>query len=316
MEDWFVRLFGPSLYLEDREARLTMTAHWEVHVARASGPTIARWQLGGQLRQLREKAAVDHAEIAAELGCSASKIYKIESGDVGTSRSDVIVMLNRYGITDERQRQTALDLQKQGKERGWWAKYGQLPNPYSMYIGLESAATAIRNFELAAVPGLLQTEDYTRALFDQQRLNDSPEELSRRLQVRMARQECLVEDPPVQLWAIIDEGALRRVVGGPAVMRAQLEHLVTLSQRNNINVQALPFSEGAHPGMLGSVSVLEFPEEVHTPVAYVESFAGDVYLEKEEDMRRVTVAYTHLHSSALSAAKTRDLIAAIAHELT
>ncbi|WP_326560128.1 helix-turn-helix domain-containing protein [Micromonospora sp. NBC_01796] len=285
-------------------------------MARASGPTIARWQLGGQLRQLREKAAVDHAEIAAELGCSASKIYKIESGDVGTSRSDVIVMLNRYGITDERQRQTALDLQKQGKERGWWAKYGQLPNPYSMYIGLESAATAIRNFELAAVPGLLQTEDYTRALFDQQRLNDSPEELSRRLQVRMARQECLVEDPPVQLWAIIDEGALRRVVGGPAVMRAQLEHLVTLSQRNNINVQALPFSEGAHPGMLGSVSVLEFPEEVHTPVAYVESFAGDVYLEKEEDMRRVTVAYTHLHSSALSAAKTRDLIAAIAHELT
>lgn len=285
-------------------------------MARASGPTIARWQLGGQLRQLREKAAVDHAEIAAELGCSASKIYKIESGDVGTSRSDVIVMLNRYGITDERQRQTALDLQKQGKERGWWAKYGQLPNPYSMYIGLESAATAIRNFELAAVPGLLQTEDYTRALFDQQRLNDSPEELSRRLQVRMARQECLVEDPPVQLWAIIDEGALRRVVGGPAVMRAQLEHLVTLSQRKNINVQALPFSEGAHPGMLGSVSILEFPEEVHTPVAYVESFAGDVYLEKEEDMRRVTVAYTHLHSSALSSAKTRDLIAAIAYELT
>jgi len=281
----------------------------EVHVARASGPTIARWQLGRELHRLREAAGVTHKEIAEELGCSESKIYKIESGDVGVSRSDVIVMLNRYGVQEARARQTALDLQKQGKERGWWAKFGQLPNPYSMYIGLESAATAVRNFELAAVPGLLQTESYAQAIFKQQGLTESPAERQKRLQVRMARQTCLIEEPLLQLWTIIDEGVLHRQVGGPEVQREQLRHLVEMSRQDNIDIQVLPFTEGAHPGMLGSVAILEFPEEVHTPVAYVESFAGDVYLEKEEDMRRVTLAYTHLHSSALSATKSRELIA-------
>jgi transcriptional regulator with XRE-family HTH domain len=305
-----------SLPSDTQKGTLSVFKSLEVTVARASGPTIARWQLGAQLKALREGAGVTHRDIGAELGCSDSKIYKIEAGDVGLGRADLLVMLGKYGVTDPQRRETMLDLQRQGKERGWWARYGQLPGPYSMYIGLESAATAVRNFELAVMPGLLQTEDYTRALFNQQRLNDSAEELERRVQVRLARQEtAFADDPPLQLWTIIDEGALHRRVGSAEIMHAQLLHLIEMSRHKHINVQVVPFSEGAHPGTLGSVAILEFPEDVHSPVAYVETFAGDVYLERDDDMARVTLAYTHLHSSALSATKSRELIAEIARDL-
>jgi transcriptional regulator with XRE-family HTH domain len=287
----------------------------EVDVARASGPTIARWQLGRELHRLREAANVSHKEVAAELGCSESKIYKIESGAVGVSRADVIVMLNRYGVTDDRTRQTALDLQRQGKERGWWAKFGQLPNPYSMYIGLESAATAVRNFELAVVPGLLQTEAYANAITSAAWPGQS-EEVRRRVKVRMTRQACLTEEPTLKFWGIVDEGVLRRQTGGPDVMRAQLRHLIEMSDRPNIELQVLPFSEGWHPGTVGSFSILEFPEGIHSPVVYVISQAGDAYLEREDDLRRVTLAYTHLHAAALSVSKSRELIAAIAKDMT
>jgi transcriptional regulator with XRE-family HTH domain len=301
---------------DTQKGTLSVFKNLEVTVARASGPTIARWQLGAQLKSLREGAGVTHRDIAAEIGCSPSKIYKIEAGDVGLARSDLLVMLGKYGVDDPQRRETMLELQKQGKERGWWARYGQLPGPYSMYIGLESAATAVRNFELAVMPGLLQTEEYTRALFNQQRLTDSAEELEKRVQVRLARQAAAFqEEPPLQLWTIIDEGALHRRVGSAEIMRAQLQHLIVMSKRKNINVQVVPYGEGAHPGTLGAFQILEFQEDVHSPVAYVESFAGDVYLERDDDMARVTLAYTHLHSSALSPTKSRELIADIARTL-
>ena len=282
-------------------------------MSRATGPTIARWQLGRHLRQLRDAASVTHRQIAAELGCSESKIYKIEAGDVGVGRSDVIVMLDNYGVADDQHRATLLDLQRQGKERGWWAQYGQLPAPYSMYIGLESAAVAVRNFELAAVPGLLQTESYARALLDEQQML-SEAEREKRSQVRIARQRALEDEPTLALWVILDEAVLHRQVGGPAVMREQLQHLVDMSRKTNITIQVLPYGEGAHPGMLGSFAILEFPDEVHSPVGYAETLAGDIYLEKESDLNRVTVAYTHLHSSALSATKSRELIIEVARQ--
>jgi transcriptional regulator with XRE-family HTH domain len=288
----------------------------EVYVTRASGPTIARWQLGGQLRQLREAAGLTHQAIAAQLGCSSSKIYKIESGDVGAARADVLVMLTEYGVTDAQQRDGLLELQRQGKERGWWAKYGQLPAPYAMYIGLESAALAIRNFELAAVPGLLQTEAYARALLDQQQITQEEPERDRRRQVRVARQSCLTEEDPITLWAILDESVLHRQVGGAAVLRDQLRHLLEMGDRPNVHIQVLPFTEGAHPGMLGSIAILEFDPIVHSPVAYVETLAGDVYLERETDLQRVIVAYTHLQSSALSPSASRERIEAAVRALT
>jgi transcriptional regulator with XRE-family HTH domain len=287
----------------------------EVDVPRASGPTISRWQLGSQLKAMRESAKITQLQIAEVLGCSESKIYKIEAGDVGINRGDLLVMLDRYKVAeDDPRRETAFDLQKQGKQRGWWAKYGSLPNNYAMYVGLEGAATEVKNFELAVVPGLLQIEGYARAI-QTAAFPDQPEEAERRVELRMARQACLTEDPPLAFWAVVDEGVLHRRTGGDEVMRAQLRHLIDMGKQPNITIQVLPYSEGWHPGTTGSFSILEFPEGVHSPVAYVVSQAGDVYLEREDDMRRVTLTYTHLQTAALSASKSRDLIAAIAREL-
>jgi len=298
-----------------RKGTLSVLDFQEVMVPRASGPTIARWQLGSQLKAMREAVRITQLQIAEVLGCSESKIYKIESGDVGINRGDLLVMLDRYRVPeDDPRRETAFDLQRQGKQRGWWAKYGNLPSNYAMYVGLEGAATEVKNFELAVVPGLLQTEDYARAITTAA-FPDQPEDAERRVELRMARQACLTEDPPLKFWGIVDEGVLHRRTGGDKVMRAQLRHLIELAKRPNVTIQVLPFSEGWHPGTTGSFSILEFPEGVHSPVAYIVSQAGDVYLEREDDMRRVTLTYTHLQTAALSQAKSRDLIAAIAREL-
>ncbi len=287
----------------------------EVDVPRASGPTIARWQLGAQLKGLREAAKITQLQIAEVLGCSESKIYKIESGDVGINRGDLLVMLDRYKVgEDDPRRETAFDLQRQGKQRGWWAKYGNLPSNYAMYVGLEGAATEVKDFELAVVPGLLQTEGYARAI-GSANWPDQPEEVERRVELRMARQACLTEDPLLKFWGIVDEAVLHRRTGGDEVIHGQLRHLIDMGKQPNVTIQVLPFGEGWHPGTAGSFSILEFPEAVHSPVAYIESQAGDVYLEREDDMRRVTLRFTHLQTAALSQAKSRELMAAIAREL-
>jgi transcriptional regulator with XRE-family HTH domain len=286
-----------------------------VDVPRPSGPTIARWQLGSQLKAMREAAGITHSQIADVLACSESKIYKIEAGDVGINRGDLLVMLDRYKVSDDDpRRSSALDLQSQGKQRGWWAKYGTLPTNYSNYVGLEGAATEIRSFELATVPGLLQTEDYARAITSAA-FPEQPDEVERRVGLRLARQACLTEDPPLRFWGIVDEGVLHRRTGGDAVMQAQLRHMVDTSRRPNVTIQVLPFAEGWHPGSAGSFSILEFPDGVHSPVAYIVSPAGEMYLEREDDVRRVTLTYTHLQTAALSASKSRDLIAALARQL-
>ena len=301
------------LYVRET-ARLEVLNSEEVDVTRATGPTIARWQLGRQLRGMREAAGMTHGDIASELGCSESKIYKIESGDVGINRGDLLVMIDRYRVMDAGLRAAVLDLQRQGKQRGWWARYGQLPNAYAMYVGLEGAATALRNFELGVVPGLLQTEAYAHAVISASRL-DSPDETARRVGLRIERQRCLTEDPALSLWAIIDEGALHRQIGGREVMRGQLQRLTEVMRLPNVTVQVLPFTEGWHPGTLGSFSILEFPDEVHSPVVYVETLAGDAHLEREDEVRRVTLVYTHMHAAALSASRSRELIAARAKDL-
>jgi hypothetical protein len=281
---------------------------------RPTGPTIARWQLGRQLREHRDGAGIAHSEIAGVLACSESKIYKIESGDVGVGRGDLLVMLDRYNVSDGI-RDTLLDLQRQGKERGWWARFGQLPNPYSMYVGLESAATTVKNFELALIPGLLQTTAYTRAVLRGQGLVGEDRDQERRVQLRLARQACLTDEPVLNLWTILDEGVIRRQVGGRQVMAEQLAHLVEMGKRPNVTVQVLPFGEGGHPGTLGSLAILEYPDDVHSPVAYIETYAGGMYLESADEMRRVNLAYTHMQATALSTSKSAEVIAAAAREL-
>lgn len=221
-----------------------------------------------------------------------------------------------YGVSGEAVRTPLLDLAKQGKQRGWWAGFGKLSNPYTMYLGLESAATVVRSFELAVVPGMLQTEDYARAVNGATLPGASDEKVEGRVRVRLARQEQLTADDPLEYWAILDEAAVRRVMGGPEVMRAQLERLLGLGELPNVTVQILPFAYGGHAGTLGAFTILEFPNDIHSPVVYTEGMAGDVYLESEADLRRCELAYSHLRAAALSDKQSRTLMGEIAKNLT
>lgn len=280
-----------------------------------TGPTLARLQLGKELQALREAAGLNHPEVAELLGCSVSKIYKLESGDVGLGKPDLTVMLDRYGIRDAASLKRLFELQRLGKQRGWWSRFS-LPGPYASYIGLESDATAIHNFQLAVVPGLFQTDEYSRALIASHRPTEPVPEVDRLVEVRTLRQrELLSRDPPATLLAILDEAVLRRQVGGPEVMRRQLQRLVDLGRLPNVTVQVVPFTHGGYVGTLGSISMLEFPEDLHSPVAYAETLAGDVYLESEVDVKRATDLMNQVRQAALNERRSAQLITAVVKDL-
>lgn len=271
-------------------------------------PTLRRRRLGAALRQLREQAEISREQVGEKLDCSASKIGRIENGDVGLNRRDLNDMLDMYGLDDPDQRQALLDLAREGKRRdGWWRKYSDLPNRYLRLIELEAVATSFRWFEPMVVPGLLQTEDYARAVIRATKPAVGEDEVERRARVRMTRQELLTRDDAPEFWTILDEAALRRVMGGPAVMRGQLEHLVQVAKLPNVTVQVLPFSHGGHEATTGAFALLRFPDK-DPDIVYVEGFAGDIYLEDEADVRRCSLVFDHLAAAALSPQKSIALI--------
>jgi hypothetical protein len=205
-------------------------------------------------------------------------------------------LLELYRVIDEAHRETLLALAKQGKQRGWFARFGDLPATYSRFIGLESAAVEMRDYEALVVPGLLQTEAYARALVVADPEFDA-EAVDTRVRVRMERQALLTQAEPLTFFAILDESVVRRQIGGSDVMREQRKHLVDMSELRNIIIQILPFSGGAYAGMAGSFAILEFRD---TPsVVYAENLTGDIYQEAD-DVRRYSVVFENLRAAALS----------------
>lgn len=276
---------------------------------RPIGPTIPRWQLGEQLGTWRERAHVSQAQIAARLGCSVSKIQKIEASEVGLVKVELEVMLAEYHLTDEALRAELFELQRLGKQRGWWSKFGAVPAPFATFLGLESAATRIKAFEPLVVHGLLQTEDYARAMAGTVAMTSDEEQRERQVRIRMERQETVFGEDPPEVWVILDEAVLRREVGSSSVMAGQLRHLLKLPP--GVTVQVVPFANGGYPGTLGAMTIFEFEERLHTPVVYVEGQAGNLYLEKEDDLRRCNLAYNHMTASALSRQESTKLIAEV-----
>ncbi|NJC71247.1 helix-turn-helix domain-containing protein [Planosporangium thailandense] len=277
------------------------------------GPTIPRWQLGEQLARMRETAGISQAEIADRLGCSVSKVQKIEAGDVGIVRAELLLMLDVYGVTDAEVRDSLMELQRLGKQRGWWSTFGQVPAPFATFLGLESAATAIRVFEPLVVYGLLQTEDYARAIaetWDGGVLAE--EQVDRQVKIKLERRQRVLDEHAPDLWVILDEAVLHREVGGKAVMAAQLKHLASMAKR--MTLQVVPFERGGYPGLRGALTIFEFDERMHSPVAYVEGQGGNLYMEKAEDLRRCAVAYNHITATALSKQESVKLIMAVAHQ--
>jgi transcriptional regulator with XRE-family HTH domain len=275
------------------------------------GPTIPRWQLGERLSRLRDKAAVSQPQIAERLGCSTSKIQKIEAGEVGVVRAELEAMLTEYKVADQVSRDELFELQKMGKQRGWWSKFGAVPAQFGTFLGLESAATVIKVFESLMVHGLLQTEAYARAIAETCKVGMTDDQVDRQVRIRLERQEQVFSEEPPSIWVLLDEAVLHREVGGKLVMGEQLQHLLSLPKF--ITLQVVPFHNGGYPGILGAFTIFEFDEKMHTPVVYVEGQAGNLYLEKEDDLRRSGVAYTHMTAAALSKQESAKMIAAVAH---
>lgn len=256
----------------------------EVLDYRRTGPTALRLVVGARLRQLREAAGISSAAAGYQIRASAAKISRMELGRTGFKPRDLADLLTLYGVTDETERATLLAMAEHASTPGWWQAYGDVIPPWlETYIGLEQAADVIRTWEPQVVPGLLQTPDYARAVV---RLDPhvSPAEVERRVALRAARRRIFDRPAPARLWAVIDEAALLRPIGGAAVLRDQLDHLIRGCELPYITIQVMPLDRGGHPALSGPVSILRFPQDALSDVVYLEQLAGAVYLDKPDDV--------------------------------
>ncbi|MFI1149731.1 helix-turn-helix domain-containing protein [Streptomyces sp. NPDC020817] len=270
-------------------------------------PTVSRRRLGSELRRLREISGMTTQQVAERLLISQPKISLLENGRRLVKPRDVRDLCGLYGVQDQRRVDHLMQLAGESGRQGWWNSYGDIP--YGAYIGLEAEAAAIRLYEPLVVPGLLQTPAYARAVIAGTIPHVTPEQAAARLQVRLRRQDRLrATGNQLRLWVVLDESALRRVVGSREVMRKQLDHLTHLSAQPHITLQVLPHDAGAHPGVSGQFSLLEFAEVGDVSVVYLERFTSDLYLEKRSDVRLYNDMYTHVQAQALSPDNTRQLI--------
>jgi transcriptional regulator with XRE-family HTH domain len=276
--------------------------------------TARRIILGAQLRRLREAAGITRADAGYTIRGSESKISRLELGRVGFKERDVADLLTLYGVGEGEERAQFLALARQANAPGWWHRYADLlPTWFETYIGLEQAASVIRTYELQFVPGLLQTADYARAVT---RLGHTdPVEVERRVELRMRRQELLTAVAAPTLWAVIDEAALRRPLGGPELSRAQLTHLIEMSELPNVSLQIVPFSYGGHAAAGGSFSLLRFPEPDLPDVVYIEQLSSALYLDKRPDVERYAAVMDRLCAQVDPPDRTAQIITRIRAEI-
>jgi Domain of unknown function (DUF5753)/Helix-turn-helix domain len=282
-----------------------------------AGPTVPRMILGNQLHRFREAAGISPDRAGYEIRASRSKISRMENGRVGFKERDVVDLLDLYGVTDEESRAGLMTLARQANAPGWWSKYGGdiMTDWFEEYLGLEAAASVIRAFELQFVYGLFQTEAYARAVTLLGNAAAPADEIDRRVSLRLKRQDLLTGPRPPQVWAILDEGALRRPVGGPSVMRGQLNRLIEVAQLRQVTIQVVPFSKGGHAAAGGSFTVLRFSASDVPDVVYIEQLTSALYLDKREDVDHYLEVMNNLSAEALTPAQTAQFIADIVKEM-
>jgi hypothetical protein len=276
---------------------------------------VLRMLLGSQLRRLREDADITPDQAGYAIRASRSKISRMETGRVGFKTRDVTDLLTLYGVTDESERSRFLYLAGQSSRPDWWTTYGDiLPDWFENYLGLESASSTIRTFELQFVHGLFQTEDYARAVTRLGHQTAPPAEIERRVGLRIKRQDLLTRADPPKIWSVMDEAALRRPVGGPAVMRAQFQHLIEVAELPHVTLQVVPFANGGHAGESGSFTVLRFEERDLPDVVYIEQLTGAIYLDQRSDVEHYLEVVDELSSEAPTPAETARFIQLVAWE--
>lgn len=280
--------------------------------------TVLARKLGGELLRLRDAAGLTQPQAAEALSATAAKVAKMERGWVPFRDPDIRTLCELYGVTDVKSIERLLHLAKTDRERrkakGWWNQYPELRSLVE-YVALEDIATGVRTWQGAFVPGLLQTPDYARALAVGNADWEDPDEIERFVEAKVARQARLADDGPLGLWALVGEGALRQLVGGRDVMRAQLGHLVEAARLPNVRVQVVPFLAGSHPGMTSAFSVVSFAEPGAMDVVYMDTASSTLWLESEADAVRHNARFERIARSGLALRDSVSLIERIREEL-
>ncbi|OIJ93696.1 transcriptional regulator [Streptomyces sp. MUSC 14] len=280
-----------------------------------NGPAVRRRKLGAELRMLRTGAGLTSGDAARLVGWHQSKVSRIETGASGVKPADVRSLLDAYGVRDGHLRELLLMLAGSdgaGDRHRWWHAYrGVLPPTYRDFISLESQASAMRTLETTVVPGLLQTPEYARAVTRAAVPDLDEERLDTLVEVRLARQDVLRSDPPLELCAVLDEAVLRREVGGPGVMARQLERLMEAARLPQVRLQVLPFGAGAHVGLTGPFVIFSFPSTSDLDVVVLDQLTSSLYLERKEDLKAYSEAFDTLRIHALSPEDSLDYIAGI-----
>lgn len=281
-------------------------------------PTVRGRRLRYELRRLREQRGLTIEQVAEQShgDWTASAISRWETGDRRVRPADLRALLDIYEVGGD-QREVLLTLAREARQRGWWQSYSSdaVPEWFQVYLGLEAEAASIHEYAAELVPGLFQTADYYRAFMRAAPAAGDDQAIERKIAVRAARQERLTADDPPECWAVLNEAAVRRIVGGTKVMRAQLDHIAALADRPHINVQVLPFRAGGHPAMDGSFIILGFPEAPDPDVVYLESQTGSLYLERLPEVDRYQAMFNHLVAKALGPEESIGLIAQAAAEM-
>ncbi|GGO29871.1 transcriptional regulator [Microbispora rosea subsp. aerata] len=287
-----------------------------IQIQSGSGPTALRILLGSQLRKLRESKGISRDQAGQCIRASESKISRMELGRVGFKERDVVDLLALYGVEDEETRSAVMNLVERANEPGWWHRYNDLlPSWFQAYVGLEEAAERIRTYEVQFVPGLLQTKEYARAVIMAGAVGAAPEEIARRVDLRLERQRILDGENSPKFWAVIDEAALRRPIGGADVMRGQIQHLIDLMNQPNVTIQVIPFNYGGHAAEGGAFSILRFADPDLPDIVYVEQLASALYLDKREEVDRYSEVMERLCAVSTTPAETVDLLRQIMAEL-
>jgi transcriptional regulator with XRE-family HTH domain len=279
-------------------------------------PTAVRRELGQRLRGLRTEKGMTVAEAAEQVGFSQSKLTKIELAQAVATRDEVLKMLDVYGETDPGQQALLLSMVRAGISKEWWEGHRALPPKFGSYLGLESIATVLQAYDTHLMHGLLQTPDYARALLRAVRPELLPHEIDRLVELRMRRQQILTraDPPPLTLWSVMDEAVLRRQIGGRETMYAQLLRLIERSELPNVTLLVMPNDLGAHAGLDGPLAMFQF-EAGARPVVHIEGQAGNLYLEKDDDLRRCQQTMNHILAAAPGPERSLALIRQVAKEM-
>ncbi|MZE76929.1 helix-turn-helix domain-containing protein [Streptomyces xinghaiensis] len=285
--------------------------------ARSGGaPTVLRLVLGKRLQDLRERAGLSFAEAGRALDVTHATVRRMEKAEVGLKIPYVEKLLRVYGVTDQRDIDAFVSLAREANQPGWWHRYRDvLPEWFSAFVALEGEASVIRAYEPHYVPGLLQTEAYARAVLRAGMPHAPQAEVERLAALRAERQSLLTKDDPPLLWVVMDETVLRRPIGGPEVMRAQIDRLIEATEMPRVRLQLMPFSAGPHPAMYGPFHIFRFPLPELPDVVYSESLVGAVYVDQRDDVSAFLEALDRMCAQAAPAHTTRTVLGGIRKEI-